>query len=316
MKSFLDFHKIVLKDYPFVEEGINKHQKELEAILKKLNENVELKRKELASLLTNDKFLELLNSCQLYTGLTYQENDLIKKDFDTMAKIINGENIDSVINKSQAVFPGIGDIKGKPDDPYGDYIIFHEMMKYMIDNKTDVIFLTFDNTKGDWMTKNKSPHLHYMQNMYANTGKILYIVDSERTLGDLLNVNIESLVLSESLSETLTPITIISLRNFSKTYPEFVGLKQGHFSARAVQELNENGYQFMEVLENDLNIAVPAALKYSKYRHKSVTTLGIIRTSLKIISDTYTQLDLDGSYLHFSKEDLKNYHDFRKFLKF
>lgn len=314
MKSFLDYHKIVLKDYPFVEDGIVHYQQKLEEILKKLNENVELKQKELVNLFMKDKFLDLLNSCTVYEGLSDEETILVKKNFDIMSSSISNENLDSLMNKPQAVFPGIGDIKGKPDDPYGDFIIFHEMMKYIIECKVNLIFLTFDNSKGDWMTKNRSPHLHYTLNMYANTGKMIYIVDAERTLGDLLNISIESLVKSDYSQENLTLITITTLNDFCDTFPMFDRLKDFRFTPRSVRELKLNGYLYIEDLEKDMVRTATACYEYSKKRHISFSRLGAMRTCLKILKDSYLQIDLDGTERQLSKSDLARYHAFRNLI--
>ena len=46
MKSFIEQHKTVLKDYPFFETDIIKHKSELEELLKRLNETIEVKRNE------------------------------------------------------------------------------------------------------------------------------------------------------------------------------------------------------------------------------------------------------------------------------
>lgn len=217
MKSFLETHKIVLKDYPFVETGIVKCQVELEKLLTKLNETSEGKRKEYTDLIVKDSFLDLLKECLMTEPLFENEIKKIKSDFDELKKLVKSEKLDSVfLNSHESVFPGLGDIVNKPDNPYGDFIIYHEIMKYQIKNKTNVIFLTFDNTKGDWMTKDKSTYLHYVQNMFLNTGKILYILDADRTLGKVLNVNIESLV--EKESEDIIALNVQSLTVLVKSH--------------------------------------------------------------------------------------------------
>ena len=72
------------------------------------------------------------------------------------------------------------------------------------------------------MNKNKSPHLHYIQNMYANTGQILYIIDAERAFGELLNIDIDSLVSSEPINVDQT-ITDENLTLFARDSKVFFG---------------------------------------------------------------------------------------------
>lgn len=286
MKSFLETHKIVLKDYPFVETGIEKHKDELEKLLNKLNETSEQKRKDHIDLIVKDKFLDLLNSCTLLDKLENNEIEILKKNFDFLKKGISNENIDSILNKPDSVFPGLGDIKNKPDDPYGDYIIFHEMMKYIFTNKTDAIFLTFDNTKGDWMSKSKSPYLHYIQNMYSNTNQIIYILDAERTLGELLNVNIQSLVETET-DNIIEEISIKSLINLTKTNQLFNGAKTGLFSNDFIKELNLAGYNSISQIEADLNKGEIALQEYLNDKSTEFNTLGRMRITLRIVNPNY-----------------------------
>jgi hypothetical protein len=262
INSFLEQHKVVLKDYPFVENGIKEHQGKLEQLLEKLNRTIEDKRKEQENLITNDQFLDLLNNCQAYEDLTSDEQEFIKKEFDALAKGVSSDSIDSILNKVNAIFPGLGDIKFKPDDPYGDYIIYHEIMKFMLNKKSDVVYLTFDNSKGDWMSKNKSPYLHYVQNMYLNTGYILYILDAERALGELLNIDINSLVKSNSISETSRPFTIESLSKFLNDSTIFAGIHRGVVSKTLIDELNTNGYNDMAEIEGDSNKGADALKAY------------------------------------------------------
>ncbi|CAM4281113.1 PIN-like domain-containing protein [Flavobacterium terrigena] len=312
MNVFLEQHKIVLKDYPFVETGIKKHQTELEDLLKKLNENADLKRKEYVNLIVKDDFLDIIKTCQLYDSLTHDEFEIIKKDFDLLSKNISNENLDAIYNKPHAVFPGLGDIKNKPLDPYGDYIIFHEIMKYMMNSKCDCIFLTFDNSKGDWMSKNKSQHFHYVQNMYANTGQILYILDAERTLGDLLNVDIESLVVSDIATSILS---IKDIEGLSLKFKIFTEVSKSQVTQRIIDELILNGYQTIEDVQRDLRIAIPAIRKYRELIGPHLSNVGIIRIGLRIVNSLYNiKINPNGETENISDDDLKKYKSFQKYL--
>lgn len=312
MKSFLDQHKVVLKDYPFVETGIAKYQGELETLLQKLNDTVEEKRKEHSDLILKDELIDLLITCNLYDGLTSQELEIIKTDFDALSKGITSENSDSFFNKPNSVFPGLGDIKNKPDDPYGDYIIFHEMMKYMMTHDSDVIFLTFDNTKGDWMTKSKLPHIHYLLNTHANTSQLIYIVDAERTLGELLNINIASLV-SDAIAESITPITIERLDELSyKMFPKF---EKVDFSNRAMEELKLS-YNTMEEIERDVVRGFEAVLEYKRIYVPTLNTLGALKTALRIVNSTMTHfISLNGKLKPIGPITLERYKALRPLIK-
>lgn len=311
MNNFIEQHKVVLKDYPFVEAGIKKNKEDLEKLLQQLNETSEQKKKEHINLLTNDKFLDLLSTCFSCDSLSNDELDIIKKDFDTLGKNISPENIELVFNKPYGSFPGMGDIKNKPEDPYGDFIIFHEMMKYMLNGKTDLIFLTFDNTKGDWMTKSKSPYIHYIQNMYANTGQILYIIDAERTFEELLNINIESLV--STVSPNINRITADALQNLIRSYQPFLGYVEGIVNDNHVRELNLNGYVDLEKVKNDLEKSGISAVRYNRdLRMSNLNSVGLLRAALRISNPNYLMaIGHDGVVNNIPKEKLEEYAVYR-----
>lgn len=83
------------------------------------------------------------------------------------------------------VFPGAGD-KTKPvDDPieesiaWGDLYIYHEMLRFMIEKNTDVVFMTCDVAKKDWIKQDHRAYVHYIVNGYEMTGHLMYILDAE-----------------------------------------------------------------------------------------------------------------------------------------
>lgn len=311
LKAFLDNHKIVLKDYPFVETGIRKHETELEKLLVKLNETSEEKRKEHVNLIVKDKFLDLLNNCQIFDSLTEEEIQIAKNGFDLLRKNIKIENVDSKLEKTNQVFPGLGDIKEKPDDPYGDYIIYHEIMKYMLINDVDVIFMTFDNTKGDWMTKSKSPHIHYIQNMYANTNHILYILDADRSIGETLNIDVESLVKNENSN---FEITIENLSNLIKSHSIFTGFLESKLDNDIINELDLAGYKAIKEVEDDLTAVEDAFKAYVKASGRRYQTVGVLRIALRIINPNFIYSYSRGKSSILSDTILEQFTKYRKYI--
>jgi len=285
MKNFLDQYKVILKDYPFVEPGIEKYQSELESLLKQLNTAVDLKKKEHIDLIVNDKWLDLLSTFNQCEQLTEEEITIIKKHFDGLSKSVTSDSIDSILNKPNGAFPGLGDIKLKPEDPYGDYLIFHEIMKHMMNSNVDSIFLTFDNSKGDWMNKNKTPHLHYVQSIYSTTGKILYIVDAERALGGLLSIDIDSLV-TNGTDRPFSLITPESLERIAMNSPAFLDSKMVQFEDSFIEELRLNGYMIDAEVERDIKKVEYQILQYRK-THPKLNSIGVMRSGLRIANPNY-----------------------------
>lgn len=82
-------------------------------------------------------------------------------------------------------FPGAGD-KDKPVDApieesvaWGDLYIYHEMLRFMKENNTDVVFMTCDITKKDWIKIDHRAFVHYIVNGYEMTGHLMYILDAD-----------------------------------------------------------------------------------------------------------------------------------------
>ncbi len=311
MNSFLEENKDVLKDYSFVEAGIVKYQTELEDMLKKLQGEVALKKEEHTNLIVKDSFLDFLASCIQCPSLNEVELKVIKDEFGSLSKNLTSDNVSNFLNNPNNAFPGCADIKEKPDDPFGDYIIFHEIMKFMINNKANAAFITFDNAKGDWMSKNKTPLLHYTQNAYSNTGKLLYILDADRTLGELLKINIDSLVPNEAKVD-LRPITSDALNEFFINCGLFPGRVPAHFDEEDINEFAINGYIYMSQVERDIIKSAPSHKKYLETQ-PHLNSVGVIRSGLRVANPNYTieiQKINDGIPTFMDKEFLKQYRVF------
>ncbi|WP_294315798.1 PIN-like domain-containing protein [uncultured Chryseobacterium sp.] len=307
LQNFIEQHKIILKDYPYVERGIEKNKKNLEEIFQKLNKDTEEKYKQFKNLIWEDKFLDLLSELKLSDNLDNNELKLIKSHFDEMRKLIKDNNIDSYLNKSNFVFPGMCDIKEKPDNPYGDYIIFHEVMKFMLKNNSNAIFLTFDNTKGDWMSKNKSTHLHYVHNIYLNTKKILYIVDAERTLKNLLDVNIDSLLINENSNNSITIDMIEKIFNEHEIFEEVTYSKP---TKKLIKELVINNYTNPDHIIDKLDKIEPI-IDIIKKDNPRLNTQGILRYALRIADPNYTKFFQNGQITEVSKSFTKFFEKYR-----
>jgi len=82
-------------------------------------------------------------------------------------------------------FPGAGD-KDKPVDgpieesvAWGDLYIYHEMLRFMKENDTDVVFMTRDVTKQDWIKQDLRAYVHYIVNGYEMTDHLMYILNAD-----------------------------------------------------------------------------------------------------------------------------------------
>jgi len=305
-KAFLERNKTVLVDYKEIEKKLKKIESDLIELNEKLCSDIEIKKTENSDLLLNDSFLKVFSSCNCLSP----SNDLIKKaqvDFDTLKKNINLEEFDSEIKKPGNAFPGMGDIKQKLNNPYGDFIIYNELMEFAVKNKTDIIFLTYDNTKGDWMKTNKQPHIHYIENFYLNTGQIIYILDAKRVFEETLNIKFDSLIdLSPPAITTITEITPENLRNFlMQKYPTTENVTS--YSIKDLcSELEYNGYTNIEMVESEADRANDAFERYlieSNNGKNRFNMVGNLRVRLEISNKNYLRRDnLTGKIERPSKE--------------
>lgn len=139
-----------------------------------------------------DELSPIYDSFEKIDNLTIDEKQFLIKEFNFLKKELKR-------NKYNAnnIFPGKGDLIEKPKYPYGDYILYHEMLQYISKEKTDAIFLTFDIAKGDWLKDYKDPHPHYIHKTFALTQKAIFVVDANYLFDKLFSTSFEAIVPTE-----------------------------------------------------------------------------------------------------------------------
>ena len=132
-----------------------------------------------AKMYMEDELLQAIAQCTILPTLTETERDYIKKKYADCLETFNNHKTD-VIGRYRFAFPGCGD--RKKDENSGrlkesDMVIYHEMLKYLHDEDKNIIFLTFDITKCDWIPSKEynDVFLHYIENQYIKTGHVIYI---------------------------------------------------------------------------------------------------------------------------------------------
>jgi len=143
----------------------------------------------------NDELSDLYSSFAQIDNLSVSEISFLKKEFDLLSSRFNSKsNNKAELEAPNTSFPGKGDILEKPKFPYGDYFIYHEMLKYSCESNQDVIFLTFDVAKDDWLKSSKEPHPHYINKTFALNGKMIYILDANKFFEELYSTSFDALV--------------------------------------------------------------------------------------------------------------------------
>lgn len=128
-----------------------------------------------------DEILATISQLSILDPLSELEIDFLKKIYDNHLMSYKECKIEQE-RKTVLSFPGCGDRKKfeeEEKDPYGDFIIYHEMLKFMATEKRDVVFMTRDTSKSDWVDSRKNQFVHYIVNAYCNTHKMMFIVPAK-----------------------------------------------------------------------------------------------------------------------------------------
>ncbi len=315
LQHFQNENKKKLEDYSKIQEELDKLEKRLKALSEKIGKEIEDKRGIANKLVLEDKFLDLITKLEIVDPIEQDTLGKVKAEYDKLKKDYSPEKENTTESYSMNVFPGCAE-KGK-DDPTGDYIIFHEMMGYSKNKNTDIIFLTNDTTKGDWIRKDGTQHLHYLENFYENTAQMIYILNSERVLTNIFeNTSFESLVPEETRFEKylnyvprLSLIKTSQLSDFINSYPLFKALSpQQTLPKTLVAELLLNNYFYLSDIENVLE-SNKLILEFNS-RFFEGSRSEFLQDCLKQVNDSYKKNEeIDFNNFIDVREDVKKLMD-------
>lgn len=148
-----------------------------------------------------DPILDIIANLNVLPSLEPEELSYLKESYDTLLDEFNSVKDDKA-KKDAATFPGCGDRKKNSNEqsPYGDFIIYHEMLKFIKEQQEDVLFITRDITKSDWIRLDKRPFVHYIIDMYGHTQHLIFIIPAN----EFFPVSFASLT-PESQAEDIPP---------------------------------------------------------------------------------------------------------------
>lgn len=132
----------------------------------------------------NDPVQAVLTETQLLSSLNDEEQKYIEKLYIDLRKPYDAAKA-NLSERETITFPGAGD-KDKPSEgpieesvAWGDLYIYHEMLRFMIEHNTDVVFMTLDVAKKDWIKSDHRAYTHYIVNAFEMTGHLMYILDAD-----------------------------------------------------------------------------------------------------------------------------------------
>ena len=163
-------------------------------------------------------------------------------------------------SKNYFTFPGSGDIskldEGK--EPFGDFFIYHEILSFMKQEDTDVIFLTNDIEKDDWVKKDsRNPYSHYIASTYKNTKRAMYILPSN----DFIPLSTTSTTESDSVDDDIEVVVTSITENESTISNESAQDNVTEISTKTSSYLRE---ATKEDFINEFNIALDWAQQFGE----------------------------------------------------
>ncbi|MEZ4810750.1 MAG: PIN domain-containing protein [Allomuricauda sp.] len=164
--------KNLFSESGFEEEIIEKERK-IEEIRKRLEGQADIER--------NDPLLNIISNFKTIDELDLTEKEFLKSKYDSLKSKYDEVKNDQNCNWKHT-FPGCGE---KKENPYGDFIIYHEIIKFLKNSKTDAVFLTNDVEKNDWLYRKKTdliPYTHYIINSYSLSNQTLFILSAKDKL--------------------------------------------------------------------------------------------------------------------------------------
>ncbi|MEG4501903.1 PIN-like domain-containing protein [Microcoleus sp. F10-C6] len=327
LKSFLESNKNTLsKDYPDIWSLLSEKQHKLNEILEdeqtlseKLAQAIETTTTDYKNIYVVDNLLEACAKLKITPALNDEEVDFVKKQYDALWQKYEMEKDET--KRREITFPGCGDKRDK-EDPYGDFIIFHEILKFMVcgkdgSDKTDVIFLTREKTKGDWIHSNLSPIIHYIEKAFLVTDKTLFIIHAEKPL----EISFENIHKSNQIQENdliIRESTILSL-NLDKKWG-FIYSKTGnlYFNQSFMEEqgafhlLSQHDVVQYQVGQNQNGEDIATNVKKVVYSFEDKTQQILESTVFRIDKDKgYGFISAQPENLYFHSTFLKDHRAFQ-----
>lgn len=167
-----------IEDHKFTEEYLDELAKLFNPLFENLKVGVDASMRQAVYEL-DDPVLSSLSKTQIQQQLSQPEMDFLQEKYHQLLEEY-GKHKDVPAETIYYTFPGCGDRFKEKDglDPCGDFYIYHELLAYMRRNNQDVVLLTNDVTKSDWICADKKPFGHYIVDTFINTGHMLYIFNA------------------------------------------------------------------------------------------------------------------------------------------
>lgn len=191
MKRYVESKKKILShDYKNIWNEVNEFREKVSDLVElygSLSERIDTEINKTVNDYKNiaitDHMLDMIEDIIVIDELSNEERNFLKNTYETY--LTNYKNAKSS-HKDSLAFPGCGE---KKEHPYGDFIILHEILKFMKTNNCHAVFITNDISKEDWIKKDRSPFIQYIEEAYRLTQHSLYVFDAK----PIIKVNFENI---------------------------------------------------------------------------------------------------------------------------
>lgn len=238
--NFINQNKSILEDYDGIYLELEDIVRTLDTVHCKLSIEIDKDIKRNKDIKYNDILLEEYSKIKIINNMTETELEFLKEKYTSLKK------------QTSTVFPGMMDRKKNNENEDGDFIIFHEMMKYMKEHNTNIVFLTNDK-KEDWFeideSKKINPQINYIVRTFHNTQHFNYILEADRTLSDILKIHIKSNTFMNDLQKENE---ILKKRSFllDWSHDEFLRILNNDYLDKFSHSVSEIRLEFDTLISN------------------------------------------------------------------
>lgn len=191
--DYLDRQAALLRDYPTLQRQWQAVYANSGTWLKRLRHHAQAQVTAARQRLVEPDLSALVPRFQRLPPLSKTEYTRLKKQVRALTQAVLEEDPKGFAHAAAAygyrhpdrVFPGLGDVLQKRDEGLGDYVIYHELLKWALaqsEPKHSMVFLTHDYSKGDWMTLQQMPYWHYCHHFFTQTQSHCHILPAQKWL--------------------------------------------------------------------------------------------------------------------------------------
>ncbi len=309
IQNYYDDNELLLQAYPNFKLGLENNLLEVRLNAQQYVQKSTSKTKALRKFYKDNEWFDLVDQIPLIPALPKSNVRQLEQEFDALQAQISvqiqdptEEQFKYFFSKNPSLkFPGYADLLKKRLRPYGDFIIYHEILHWIKSNSFEIppVFLTNDIAKGDWIDAKKRPYWHYLEHMYQNSQQIFFIFHAAACFEATETISFEHLISSAQItkdqndcffeyrqglaSEQITQESLRQLLQQVYPYRQTAKLDPEAWTSKIIHLEQEFGLSSIQNLEDDLLDNYTLLLDYELNHFCYLTQLEALQQTLDII---------------------------------